>query len=217
MTDKRMRKISLLILLFSLNFSSHGQTWTRQDFTLAISGLSDEIKSTFEKNADVIVDKFNFFEIPEEMKPVQVIISYKDGLGEVHFKSNYTDKLTNDKNMGQPLARYFYLFVPWRIFNATSSLLTNVALQTNRREIAKFDYILTLNKTNKDWLTIYASGQGFYTNVNFSYSGKVYETETAVPENLNRTYTFTLKETTGLDGNNNENYYLCKLLNLKTD
>lgn len=209
-----MKNTILLLLLFSLTFSSHGQTWTRQDFTVTISGLSDEIKSTFENNVEVIVDKFNFFEIPGEMKPVQVIVSFKDGLGEVHFKTKYTDKLTNDQNMGKPLARYFYLFVPWRIFNATNSFLTNVALQTNRREIAKFDYILTLNKPNKDWLTIYASGQGFYTNVNFSYLGKVYETETAVPENLNRTYTFTIKETTGLDGKNNENYFLCQFLGL---
>ncbi|MFM7856308.1 MAG: hypothetical protein ACKO96_31395, partial [Flammeovirgaceae bacterium] len=212
---EEMKKITpLFILLGLLTFNSWGQTFTRQDFKITITGLSDEIKSSFENNIDVFVDKFNFFEIPEEMKPIQINIAYKDGVGEIQFKTSYTSKLTNDSNMGKPLAKYFYLFIPWRIFNAANSYLTNIALQTNRREVLKFDYTLTLTKPNKDWLNIYASSQGFYTNVHYSVGGKDYETETAVPSNLNRTYIFSIKETTGLDGKNNENYFLCQLLGL---
>ncbi len=205
---------TLLVLMTAFCLNLVGQNFSREDIKVSINGLSDELKTLFEENIDVVVEKFNQFEVPQEMKPIIILVSYKDGKGSIQLGGKFSDQLVNDSVMGRPLAKYFYLFIPWRVFNSVSSYLTTVALQSGRSEILKFEYALTLMKENKDWLEIYANSRGFYSLIRFAVSGKEYEAVTISPAKLNQTYIFSIGETVGLDGKENANHTLCNFLGL---
>jgi len=218
-------------------FFAHGQ-YTSSDFLISTKGLSPEYSSRFKDNSKIteLVNVFNQLDIPHDIAPIKIIISYTNGEGNVTAQINYNHEQifsgnTRYSNHNSRFSGYgdgISTLLEFQIFEALSQYKKSVATNgfSMDNDLLKFESTVTLKKANGDWLSFYAynyfNSRGFYPhtiyqNVRMSIAGKIYDTETPNTKMLNDMSYFFVGKTTGLDGHKTGAYYFCKFFKIKTE
>lgn len=213
---KKMAILNLLIYL--LAFQTFAQELSDSEVTLNVVGFSQEIKDVLIKNKFRLIDGLNKG-VSASHGPYIVTIEYKKETG-VQFTvaSKYTSVFVNDPQLGKPLATYFYLFLPASIAGAIGyyKVYLNPILKSD--EFSKADITMIFKKPkedyfNKDYIAIMLMDGQFTTNVFFSFNGKDYEANAKDWKSLER-WIFIIGDQKDLNGEYNENHYLCLFLGL---
>ena len=228
----------LTVIVFCIsNYCALAQI-TSDDIIITTKGLSEEYASRFKEASkkDIIVSVLNEYEIPENIAPIKITVSYEKGEGEVTAEINYDQEKifasnstyrSNNRTIGS-LAKGIVVILQHQIFSALGQYKKEVATKNYLmdKELLNFGSTLKLKKQNGDWAIFYAYNrlnyQGFYpstfyNNVRMSIAGKLYETETSNPSMLNDMKYFAVGKIVGLDGNKTGAYYFCKFFNIETN
>ena len=211
--------LMVVLLIGVLACETCAQKLSDSDVTLSVVGFSQEIKDVLIKNKFRLVDGLNAG-LSSSYGSYIVSVEYQKETG-VQFKvtSKYTSVFVNDPQLGKPLATYFYLNLPASIAGAIGyyTMYLTPILKTDKFSNADITMIFKKPKEdyfNKDYITIMVRGGQFTTNVFFSFSGKDYEANVKDWRSLERLI-FTIGDLKDLNGEDNENHYLCLFLGLK--
>lgn len=225
---------TLVALMFFLN-SAYAQ-FSNSDVTLVVTGLSETSTKKFKENKSIFIEALNKYEIPDEIKPLKLEVSYKNKQGFVKLTVNLDiNKIySNDskyKSHGDQFRAYgkvisFYL--QDQLMRSLSEYKFAVAREgySVKKDLADFESVLSLKKATGDIMNVYAynsvgnGGYGglypyyFYSKIDMRIGGKVYKTECGNIDNLNDYKIFFVEDIEGLDGKKTGAYYFCKFYNI---
>lgn len=230
---QRLLTLTILLLVSSKSFCQ----FTDSDITITTKGLSEEYATRFtdSENKSAFVSILNQLNIPHEIAPIKLTVTYENGAGDVTAEINYDhDKIFSNSQYDSHNRQWsrwgtgisFYL--QNQVLTALSQYKKSVATEGYMmdKDLLKFESTVKCKKSNGDFVNVYAynylDSRGFYPytfykNVHISISGKVYETESANTKTLNEMKFFMVGKTTGLDGSKTGAYYFCKFFNIETE
>lgn len=225
--------VELLILINPI----YGQ-FSDSDVTLIVTGLSETYAKKFKDNKSIFIEALNNYDIPTEIKPLKLEITYKNEQGYVKLTINFNvDKIYTTgsrykrhgdqfRAFGKGISFYFHN----QLMNCLSEYKFSVAREGYlvNNDLANFESVLTLKKSNGDFMNVYAynrigNGYGgmfpyyFYSTIDMKIAGKTYSTECGNMKALNEMKMFFVKKIEGLDGQKTGAYYFCKFYNIPVD
>lgn len=234
MKTKILTIIAGLMILFN---PIYGQ-FIDSDVTLVVTGLSETYSKKFKENKSVFIKALNNFDLPTEIKPLKLEVNYKDEQGFIKLTINFNmDKIYSEgspyKSHGDQY-RAFGKGISFYFQNQLMYCLDEYKLAVAKEgysiknDLANFESVLTLKKSNGDMLNIYAynnvgnayggmSSHYFYSTIDIKIAGKSYSTECGNIKALNEMKMFFIKELEGLDGQKTDAYSFCKFFNIPVD
>lgn len=230
---QRLLTLTILLLVSSKSFCQ----FTDSDITITTKGLSEEYATRFtdSENKSAFVSILNQLNIPHDIAPIKLTVTYENGAGDVTAEINYDhDKIFSNSQYDSHNRQWsrwgtgisFYL--QNQVLTALSQYKKSVATEGYMmdKDLLKFECTVKCKKSNGDFVNVYAynylDSRGFYPytfykNVHISIGGKIYETESANTKTLNEMKFFMVGKTTGLDGSKTGAYYFCKFFNIETE
>lgn len=230
---QRLLTLAILLLVSSKSFCQ----FTDSDITITTKGLSEEYATRFtdSENKSAFVSILNQLNIPHDIAPIKLTVTYENGAGDVTAEINYDhDKIFSNSQYDSHNRQWsrwgtgisFYL--QNQVLTALSQYKKSVATEGYMmdKDLLKFESTVKCKKANGDFINVYAynylDSRGFYPytfykNVHISIDGKIYETESANTKTLNEMKFFMVGKTTGLDGSKTGAYYFCQFFNIETE
>ncbi len=235
--NMKMKFFSIITGLLILINPIYGQ-FTSSDVTIKITGLSETYSKKFNDNKAAFIEALNKSNLPTDIKPLQIEVNYKDNKGYVILIINFDiDKIYSNgsqyqrhgiqyKAFGKGISFYFHN----QLMNCLSEYKFMVAREgySINNDLANFESVLTLKKTNGDIMNVYAynrvgNGYGgmfpyyFYSTIHMKIGGKAYTTECGNLKTLNDMKMFFVENLEGLDGQKTGAYYFCKFYNIPVE
>jgi len=231
---KTHKFIYLILILALANSVIAQETFKRSNFLVKTIGLSESYAKRFSDTTKIedLALIFNQLSITHVISPISLIISYKNGVGNVLLEFNYdhekvfADAIINQhNNEWSKWGTGISVYLEGQIFTALSQYKKSVATQnwSIDKELLGFDSTIKLKKQNGDYMIFYAHNDldyrgllssTFYNNVHMQIGGKKYETEAGNFNTFNKMNYFLVGKTSGVDGNKTGAYYFCKFFNI---